>query len=155
MPTANALTAIRRSSALLALLLTLAACAVRLAPLYDQALVQGITAANADTLELLASASGGTQKTRFDEREPRYYNLIGRLDALAIQAGTRPPPKASAADAAVPSQTALQAIADSLRKMSDTDREQGLTEVEVQAFRGQILIYMDQALTYEAALERY
>jgi hypothetical protein len=38
--------------------------------------------------------------------------------------------------------------------MRDTDSEQGVTAIEVAAFKQQIAISMDQALTYEKALER-
>ena len=38
--------------------------------------------------------------------------------------------------------------------MRDTDRSQGLTPIEVMAFRQSVMISMDQALTYEKAFER-
>ncbi len=41
-----------------------------------------------------------------------------------------------------------------MEKMRDTDKSQGITRTEVAAFKGQIEISLDQALTYEKALER-
>jgi hypothetical protein len=160
----------QRTGMLVALLAMLAGCAIQLAPLYDKALVDGLTSANADTMELMASAADGTTKDTFPARESKYSRVIGRLDALAVQAAARPVPtnnvseavkkivgvRGAAGDASqiIPSSTALQEISKTVAKMRDTDKKQGVTALEVQAFRGQVLIYMDQALTYEAALER-
>ncbi len=147
----------------------LAGCAVQLAPLYDKALVDGLTSSNAETLELIASASGGTSKDTFASREPRYSRIIGRYDALTLQAAARPAPSNNVGESvrrivaarrtggdapAVPSTTAIDRIAKTVSQMRDTDRKQGLTPLEVTALRDQALIFMDQALTYEAALER-
>jgi len=148
----------------------LGACATRLAPLYDRNLVEGLTTVNADALELMASAAEGTQRETFATREPRYNNVIGRLDALALQASARPAPRnnvpaavhkimesrgiALQQDRNVPSAAALMEISRIVSKMRDTDRKQGLNAMEVTAFKGSVLIFMDQALTYEAALER-
>jgi hypothetical protein len=38
--------------------------------------------------------------------------------------------------------------------MRDVDKKQGVTAFEVAAFKGQVVIYLDQALTYENFLER-
>ena len=53
-----------------------------------------------------------------------------------------------------PSATAMEKISEALEKMMDTDRKQGLTATEVEAFKGQVKIYLDQALTYENFLNR-
>ncbi|RJG13555.1 hypothetical protein D3879_10040 [Pseudomonas cavernicola] len=158
-----------RASILVALVVTLAACATQLAPLYDKALVDGLTSANADTMELIASAAGGTTKETFPSREAQYNKVIGSLDALALQAAARPVPTNNVFDAVkkivgssnapvlsqvISSSTALAGISETVSKMRETDKKQGVTGLEVQAFKGQALIYMDQALTYEAALER-
>lgn len=150
-------------------LFLLVGCATQLAPLYDRALVDGLTSINADTLELISAASDGTTKDSFPSREPKYNKVIGKLDALALQAGARPTPSNNITEAVkkigsrnasgspgqvVPSSTAIQEISKTIVKMRDTDKKQGVTGFEVQAFKGQVLIYMDQALTYEAALER-
>jgi hypothetical protein len=151
------------------LLLVLAGCATQLVPFYDKAIVDGLTAVNVDTMELMAAASGGTSKETFAQREGRYNRIIGNFDALALQASARPMPSNSLPKALekmaekrgitgpmqiVPSAIAFDEIAKTITKMRDTDRKQGVTAMEVQAFRGQALIYLDQALTYEAALER-
>jgi hypothetical protein len=120
-------------------------------------------------MELIASATGGTTKETFSTREPQYNKVIGRIDALALQAAARPVPTNNVSDAVkkivgarnapgpsqvVPSSTALTGISETVSKMRETDKKQGMTGLEVQAFKGQVLVYMDQALTYEAALER-
>jgi hypothetical protein len=45
-------------------------------------------------------------------------------------------------------------ISETLVKMRDTDKNQGVTATEVQVFKNQVAIYLDQALTYESFLER-
>jgi hypothetical protein len=111
---------------LLGLALLLAGCAAQLAPIYDQALVSGLTSTNADTLELMAAAADGTTKESFPSREPQYNKIIGKLDALALQAAARPVPRNNVPKAVkeivgsrntpgspnqiIPSSTALQEI---------------------------------------------
>jgi hypothetical protein len=152
-----------------ALVLAIGACTTQLAPLYDHALVEGLTSVNAKTMELMASASDGTTKETFANRENQYNNVIGSLDALALQAAARPAPTnhlvtaintmgeapgASDERQVVSSSTALMEISKTVSRMREIDKKQGITGREVRAFKGQVLIYMDQALTYEAALER-
>ncbi|NUT76828.1 hypothetical protein HNO86_17445 [Pseudomonas sp. C1C7] len=144
------------------LVLAVEACTTQLAPLYDQALVEGLTSVNAKTMELMASAVGGTTKETFANRENQYNHVIGCLDALALQAAARPAPTNSLATTSstsgesqiTTSSTALKEISKTVSRMREVDKKQGVTGVEVQAFKGQVLTYMDQALTYESALER-
>ncbi|QHG64383.1 hypothetical protein [Pseudomonas putida] len=153
----------------IALLHAVGACTTQLAPLYDQALVEGLTAVNAKTMELMASAAGGTTEETFTDREKQYNKVIGGLDALALQAAARPAPinslatvintsghtsDASGEPQVIPSATALMETSKTVSHMRELDKKRGVTAFEVQAFRGQVLIYLDQALTYEAALER-
>lgn len=155
---------------LAAVIALLSACAIQLAPLYDRAVVDGLNAANVDTMALFAGAAGGTTRDSFPQRAAQYDRAIGEYDALAMQAAARPVPTNDMADAirkvvgarntpgdqnqVIPSTTAMQGLSDTLTKMKEVDRKQGVTAMEVMAFRGQALIYMDQALTYEAALKR-
>lgn len=154
---------------LLAASLLLSACATQLAPAYEPAVVSGLERNSIATLTLLASLAGGTQAANFSQREAAYAQRIGELDALALQAGARPEPSGplqaklkdwlqakgmSEPDARLPSVHALQRVSATLAKLRDTDRKQGLSAVEVQAFRGQVLIYLDQALSYEYFLAR-
>jgi hypothetical protein len=48
----------------------------------------------------------------------------------------------------------MEEISKTMTKMRDTDKKQGVTEFEVRAFKGQVVIYLDQAITYETFLER-
>jgi len=150
--------------------LILSGCAVTLAPSYDKALVDGLTSTNTAVMEFFASVSDGTQKDTFSQRKEKYANLVGRLDALELQAKARPVPKnriteqvndllrkrgvANLDDHDAPSATAMAKISETLVKMRDTDQKQGITPTEVQAFKKQVSIYMDQALTYESFLKR-
>jgi hypothetical protein len=57
-------------------------------------------------------------------------------------------------DPSPPSVAPVDLMSRTIVKMRDTDSEQGVTAIEVAAFKQQIAISMDQALTYEKALER-
>lgn len=121
-------------------------------------------------MEFFAMVALGTKQSTYANREPYYNQLIGSFDALVTQANARFTPrnkvrqKANEAlkkkgipvleEGEIPSATALERIYTTLVKMRETDQKQGVTLTEVQAFKGQIKIYMDQALTYENALER-
>lgn len=145
-------------------------CAASLAPRYDQAVADGLTAGNRETMTFFASLDTGTAADGFSQRAGAYATLIGRFDALAIQDQARPLPKNDVTekidralakrgiripdDSAVPSAVVMRQIAATLVKMKDTDQQQGLTATEVQAFKNQVSIFLDQALTYESYLER-
>ncbi len=155
---------------LIALPLFLNGCPITLAPSYDKALVDGLTSTNTAVMQFFASVSGGTRKDTFSLRQEKYSNLIGRFDALEIQAKARPVPKNKATekidemlrkrgvaipdDDDAPSATAIAEISKTLAKMKDTDKKQGVTAHEVQAFKNQVSVFMDQALTYESFLQR-
>jgi hypothetical protein len=146
------------------------ACTTKLAPNYDKAIVDGLTSTNVKLMELFAETSSGTTPGTFDQREKSYNSLIGNLDALTIQAKSRPIPKNRVTEKVneylqrrevtvleggeAPSAAALGHISETIVKMRDTDKEQGVTFIEVAAFKGQVVIYLDQAMTYEGFLER-
>lgn len=151
-------------------LLCLSACTTQLAPPYDQAIADGLVAVNQEAMTLFASVSSGATHSAYAQRESTYNSLIGSLDALALQAKSRPVPKTSVNEKIkallgkrgitlpetgdVPSAAALEQISITLAKMRDTDQKQGVTAFEVAAFKGQVVIYLDQALTYENFLAR-
>lgn len=155
---------------LIGLALMLSACATTLAPRYDQAVVNGLDTANTNLMTFFAGISKGTTKASFGKREGTYAGLIGSLDALTIQARSRPIPKNRITDKVnaylqkrgiqvlagndAPSATAMAAISKTIAMMRDTDSKQGLTAFEVKAFKGQVVIYLDQAITYENFLKR-
>ena len=157
---------------LAALAILVSGCAVQLAPPYDKAIADGLATANTETMTLLASVSAGTKSATYSKREDKYNDLIGKLEALALQAGARPMPKNKVTDAinkalekrdgkalpdddvTPPSAHAIHKVAETLTKMRDTDKKQGVTAFEVTAFKGQIVIYFDQAITYENFLQR-
>lgn len=150
--------------------LFLASCVTQLAPQYDQALFDGITETNTQTLQLFAAVSSGTSAETFSQRETTYNNLIGTIDALAMQSRARPVPKnkvtdkvnaylesrgiSGLSDSEAPSAAALEEVSKNLSKMRDTDKAGGLNPAVVAVFKNAVVISMDQALTYEAFLER-
>ncbi|MCP4344284.1 MAG: hypothetical protein GY795_02010 [Desulfobacterales bacterium] len=74
-------------------LIFLTGCIATLAPQYDKAVMDGLTISNAEVMGFFASVSGGTKKDSFDQRKEKYTNIVGRFDALEIQAKARPIPK--------------------------------------------------------------
>jgi hypothetical protein len=159
-----------RSVPVLIVALLFAACATQLAPSYDKALVDGMASTNKEVMSLFATASSGTSSDTFQARENNYNKAIGSVDALEIQAKARPLPKTKVVeivnkhlaqrglppltDDQIPSATALHKVSETITKMRDTDKKQGLTGIEVTAFKGQATIYLDQAITYESFLQR-
>jgi len=154
----------------LSLVLFLSACATTLAPRYDQAVHDGLTALNSKTMEFFASLSEGGEREGYAERSRGYNKLIGGFDALSLQARARPMPSSGVidrvnqfldkrgagalVDSEAPSASAMERVSRTLVKMRDTDKKQGVTAMEVKAFKGQVVIYLDQALTYESFLKR-
>ncbi|WP_294375009.1 hypothetical protein [Pseudacidovorax sp.] len=123
-------------------------------------------------MTLLAAVTPATTNATFQQREEKYNTVIGKFEALSVQAGARPMPKNKASDLVnkvlqsrgtsvladddqvPPSVHAIKKIAETVTKMRDTDKKQGVTATEAKIFKGQILIYLDQALTYENFLQR-
>lgn len=161
---------LRPAVALIALFLL--GCMTQLAPPYDKAVVDALNSASEEVMTLLAAASDGTRPETFSAREEQYNAAIGKLDALAVLAGARPMPKNGAVEkinrlldqrgagplkedaATPPSVGAIKEISKALTRMRDTDRKQGVTATEAQAFKGVVVISFDQAITYENFLQR-
>lgn len=152
------------------MMLMLSACVANLAPSYDQAIVDGLQSTNKQLMQFFASTSPGTVQATAGERMGTYNQIIGTLDALAIQARARPIPQNDVTEKVnevlakrgidvldvgdAPSAVAMEKISETMAKMRDVDRKQGVTPFEVKAFRGQVVIYLDQAITYETFLQR-
>lgn len=144
-------------------------CQTTLAPAYDQAIVDGVTQNSELALRFFASLEGGTEATDFATREDTYNVLIGAFESLKIQAHSRPVPKNIAIDKInellqakgssiisgdYPSAFAFGQIADTFKKMKQTDSQNGLKPLALKAFKGQVEIFLDQAITYESFLKR-
>ena len=148
----------------------LTGCAVKLAPDYDKSIIDGLGNLNQEIMTFFASVSNGTKAQTFSEREATYNAIIGKLDALKIQSDARPTPQPyilqvfgigqsledpeGIEQLEAPTGGIVATMNETMTKMRDTDRLQGVTALEVQAFKGNITISMDQVLTYEKALER-
>jgi hypothetical protein len=129
-------------------LLLLGGCAIHLAPDYDQMLVNGLLAANEQTETLFATLSSGTSMP-FPQRQPAYDAVIGRFDALRLEATARPNPPGSQA----PTSRILTTIVAKLTRLRDEDRSGSLTPVLVGLAKNSYELSFEQALTYERALQ--
>lgn len=151
--------------------LALAGCGIRLAPNFDRTMVDGLAKVNEDAMTLFAVVGSGTTRSTFPRRERTYDELIGKLDALRLQAQIRPNPQAPPGAALIFSgnASAQQRVSDamtaptpgiivnmirSVTMMRETDRKAGLLPIVVPNFKREFEISMEQALTYERALER-
>lgn len=160
----------RPAFAVIAIFLLITACTANLAPKYDEDIVEGLLASNTALMKHFAATSTGVSRQTFKSREDTYNTIIGELDALVILTKSRPIPSNKGSDKVneylekhgvniiegeeSPSATALTEISETMVKMRNTDRKQGVTATEVAAFKGQVVIYLDQAITYEKFLER-
>ncbi|HSN67403.1 MAG TPA: hypothetical protein VLS94_12235 [Fusibacter sp.] len=159
------------------LLCVLTACAVKLAPEYDKAIVTGVTSVNQKMMELFAATASGVEAATYEKREGQYNAIIGILDALAIQTEVRPAPADSTAKSIVdkifsrkandndnasssecknkaPTICALKRMSEGIVKMRDIDKKQGVTANESAIYKKMVVLDMDIALTYESLLER-
>lgn len=154
------------------LLLALTGCTVQLAPPYEEKLVTGLETTGKSALTLFARVSDGVGADTFNSRVGKYNDLIGSLDALAVAAGARPTPDHDVIDkineflaekggpplnlddGSPPSQHAIQKMSETVETMRNADKKNGLSAITAKAFKGQFLIYFDQAITYEKFLQR-
>jgi hypothetical protein len=153
------------------MILAMSGCAVRLAPDYSPAIVDGLTGANERTMTLFAAVSDGTDAASFDQRADEYNAIIGSFDAIRVEANARPTPQPWLARQLglqpnpdtdpdnielleAPTSDILVTVVDTLTQMRNTDRTAGLSETVVEGFKGSYEISIEQALTYERALER-
>jgi len=158
--------------AVLALFL-LAGCAVRLVPAYDAAIVEELAAANRQTLQLFAEVSEGVPSDTYEERKATYNAIIGAFEALRVQASARPVPRPliaqwlgiGGAEGKEPSEIEklqnptpgiLATVVETVTRMRsvDKDPERALSETLVEGFKQSYEISIEQALTFEKALER-
>ena len=150
-------------------LLAFSSCEATLAPAYDQAIVGKVTESSDLAMRFFAEVDGGTTNESFAMREPIYNTLIGAFESLKLQAKARPVPNNTALEkinellkskgsgaisGEYPSAFAFEQIALTFKKMKETDREQGIKPLALQAFKGQVEIFLDQAITYESFLKR-
>ena len=167
------------AAAALASLILLSGCATQLAPSYSQGIVDGLNAANVQTMTMFATVSAGvTADTFAAQRQTQYNAIIGQFSALESQVAARPMPqpplgasRVAPADwlkvlEAAPTKGSLDTIVSVLTKMRDEDQKNGFHAVItgcgsaaldpslVCGFQNAYTQNFDSALTYEMALQR-
>jgi len=142
---------------------TLAACAVRFAPDYDDEIVQSLNSHTEETSKFFAKIVGGTNRADFGKRAEAYASLIGKYDALALRLEARAYPKPvlpgflggrSPVPSEAPSIAPIKKISATLEQMKKFDQTRSISSVEVAAYRKIFEIETRNALTYENALKR-
>lgn len=149
--------------------LIFSSCQVTLAPAYDQAIFEGVTKNSELAMQFFAQVESGTERESFYLREPIYNNLIGAFESLKIQARSRPIPDSKAVtrlnkmllikgdnpiQSPYPSAFAFERLAETFRKMKEFDGEDAMNPEVIASLKGQVEIYLDQAITYESFLKR-
>lgn len=149
--------------------LSFSQCTTSLAPQFDELIFQDLSSSSEEILTFFASVEKGTDSDSFLKREANYNQLIGQFEALELKTRARPIPANSVLDRVnkaleirgsteisgdYPSAHAMGKIAETLKMMKQTDATTDLGEITVKTFKNQILIYLDQALTYENFLNR-
>ena len=147
--------------------LVLTGCTIKLAPDFDPAIVDGLTSANQQALTFFASVANGSPKSEFGQHEQTYNQLIGKFDALRLQAQARPEPppprlfnfisKKLPEDIkklTSPTPDNLKNIVKKLTDMKNDHKNKGLKKGGVTLFKRSFELKMEQALTYEKALQR-
>src|SRR6476619_5554639 len=76
----------------LSTLLIATSCAVSLAPRFDQGIIDNLSTTSIEVFQLLSEVSEGTTNAEFGKREEQYNEVIGKLEALALQINARPVP---------------------------------------------------------------
>ncbi|HLZ66295.1 MAG TPA: hypothetical protein VKQ29_08695 [Aliidongia sp.] len=150
------------------------ACTTQLAPAYDQAISDGLIAANKDVQTLFATIGPGVGKETYPARADAYNNVIGELNALEIQAKARPIPDSIGLTEAnkilsangisqltndpkftnYPSARSIDDASLTIATMRAADQKAGLHGDEIKAFQNQTSIFLMQAITYENFLKR-
>src|SRR4051812_26135642 len=74
------------------ILLLATSCAVSLAPRFDQGIIDNLSTTSTEVFQLLSEVSEGTTNADFNKREEEYNQVIGKLEALALQINARPVP---------------------------------------------------------------
>jgi hypothetical protein len=157
-----------------AVLLLVASCTAQLAPAYDQAIVSGLASANQDVQTLFASLGTGVGKDTYDTRSASYTSIVGELNALEIQAKSRPIPGSDSLTEAnkvlsangtgqlandpqftsFPSARAIHDASVMIATMREADKKAGIHGDELKAYQNQASIFLTQAITYENFLKR-
>lgn len=160
----------------LAIIFFFSSCAASLAPKFSQGILDNLSSSSTDIFQLFAEVSAGVPSSSFTSREAKYNNLIGKLEALDMQIKARPMPSnkvinkiinsvneslskrgiatSITAGTIAPSATALENILSNITTMKTQDHNAGLTQLQAAAFRGNIILFLDQALTYEGFLNK-
>lgn len=158
---------------LLLLAFVLAGCQASLAPSYDPALIAGVNAANQEALVLFSEVSTGAPTARYATLAPKYDALIGKFDALRLQAEARDVPPLGrriakaltakneqlaeicgedAINCVNASPRSLEAIVNNFARMKTSTRTKDLTAETVTLHKNAYEISIQQVLVVETAL---
>jgi len=157
-----------RISIVLFLSLMISACAVKMAPDYDQSVITKLTACNEKIATYFTSFD---PSKAYADRHAFYDDVIGQESALGIELRARPTPQPlvlnwlgfDRADTEVgkiaksteaPSINAVAMIVKRLEYLRDEDKNKALSAPLVALTRGEVESFMVDALTYEMALKR-
>ncbi|MBL6934444.1 MAG: hypothetical protein ISR48_03450 [Alphaproteobacteria bacterium] len=156
-----------------AVLLLLAACAVKLAPDPSESILKDLDGINKQVEALFTKTvpdDKPASKTDFDKAKPAYDDLLVSLKALKRKLEARPMPQSpfasifhDEADAnpkdiekflQAPTIGSVANLIKQTEKMRELQQSSGLTATEVKGFHGFMNNFLKDALTYENWLKR-
>lgn len=154
--------------ALIVVSFVLSACAVRLAPDYDEGVVGKLNAINEKLSTYFVSFDGAAA---YDSRKGFYDDGAGQVMALVTGLKARPMPQPILLDwlsgsqvdkkvaeiarnSAAPSIGAMEDTLKRITYLRDEDKAGNLTKAKVMLTQGEVNAFMTDALTYEMALKR-
>lgn len=145
-------------------------CVTMVPPPYDKGLSDEIASVNAAIMRFFASVSEGTSADSYKDREEKYNILIGKLDALIIEARSRPTPEKKVLeevssclkcgnvsitrDITEVSPLAISEVKKKMVEMRKADKDKGLKDDVLRDYETYIKKNIKEALIYENCLER-
>ena len=142
---------------------------ISLAPPYDQKITETLQTTSIEIMQVMAAVSDGADSTTYKKSEEKYNAVIGKIDALKLMIDARPLPKGKIIDKinaemkkrgfswatdTSPSSDALEHIGENLRMVKASHKANSLNATEAKLFRTNIVLFLDQAITYESILKR-
>lgn len=161
----------KSTKSLIVIAIFFASCKAQLAPHYDKAVAQGVRDISTLTLEFFSSSDGGLLYENIETSNKSYSRIIGLTESVIVQSNTRPIPDNKAikkinqqlakkglnlldVSKELPSTEALRNVLKQINKLKETQGIRDVSALEIRTFKGNILISLDQALTYENYLKR-
>jgi len=151
--------------------LLLVSCVTQLAPSYNNELIVGINDINKKSLIYFESMSADFSTVNYEDSKDTYNEIIGLTQSLIAQSEARPVPESKALkklnkileergqpiwdpENNLPSTVALQGVMSDFKLLKAMHADGSINKTKFELRKSAIKISLDQAMTFEYALER-